>query len=170
MASISSSVSGSPATAARTASAKPTRPLPLRRMPNAFSDRPMVFSMSRNLLFNVRRCVNASRTGSTPRSLDMRTAEPAGWHDVAMPSASAASVLLRCADIAARTCLASRQTAGRPGLTSSGRNQGDSEPASWPTRRSCHKRFTAPSRSLPDPSQRCSPDAPRPARRRRTSI
>lgn len=51
-------------------------------------------------------------------------------------SASAASVLSRCAAIVTRTCLVSKHIAGRPSLASSGCSQGDSELASRPTRRS----------------------------------
>lgn len=54
----------------------------------------------------------------------------------ARPSASVASVLLRCADNAARTWRVSRQTAGLPSAFSSGCSHGDSAPASCPTRRS----------------------------------
>ncbi|ESY76075.1 hypothetical protein X743_00690 [Mesorhizobium sp. LNHC252B00] len=48
-----------------------------------------------------------------------------------MGDAERMSVLLRCADSAARTCCVSRQIAGRPSFLSSGCSQGDSEPASW---------------------------------------
>ena len=52
----------------------------------------------------------------------------------ARPSASVASVLLRWADIAARTWRVSRHTTGTPSAFNSGCSQGDNDPASWPAR------------------------------------
>lgn len=89
----------------------------------------------------------------------------------AMPSASALSVLLRCADIAARTCCVSRQTAGRPSFLSSGCSaRATVIPPRGLRGAAAAKTASKPQTAHPDLSPPSPRDAPRHDRRRRTPL
>jgi hypothetical protein len=124
IASISSAVSASSATATRTACAKPPNAERLQRVP----DRVLKIEEFALQIAPVRQqqpqpIARLSVLMWACRYQPVRMI-------CAIPSASALSVLLRCAFSAARTCLVSRHTAGRPSRSSSGCSQGDNEPAS----------------------------------------